>query len=108
AVSQALDVGDEEVVADELDVSTHGVGQALPALPVVLGHAVLDGNDRVASSPVPVQLDQAGGAERPTLAFQPVLAVLVELAGRRSERDRNPRASRAPGLLDRVDDPPQP
>ena len=42
-VAQALDVGDEEVVADELARARRGAAvSALPALPVVLVEAVLD------------------------------------------------------------------
>ena len=44
---QALGVGDEEVVADDLDLVAELVGQELPAVPVVLGQAVLDGDDGV-------------------------------------------------------------
>ena len=45
---QALGVGDEEVVADELDAVADALGQRLPAVPVLLVHAVLDREDRVA------------------------------------------------------------
>ena len=46
AALQALAVGDEQVVADELDLVAEGVGEELPAVPVVFGHAVFDGDDR--------------------------------------------------------------
>ena len=42
ALGEALDVGDEEVVADDLDAVAELVGHELPAVPVVLGQAVLD------------------------------------------------------------------
>ena len=45
---QALGVGDEEIVADELAARAHRLRQRLPALPVVLRHAVLDGDDGIA------------------------------------------------------------
>ena len=44
---QPLDVGHEDVVADQLDAVAELVGQRLPALRIVLGHAVLDRRDRV-------------------------------------------------------------
>ncbi len=51
AAGDALDVGDEEVVADELDLRAERRRQELPALPVVLGQAVLDGDDGVLARP---------------------------------------------------------
>ena len=42
ALAQDLRVGDEQVVADELDPAAERVGQLLPAVPVALGQAVLD------------------------------------------------------------------
>ena len=46
ALLQALGVGDEEVVADELDVAEL-LGEELPAVPVVLGEAVFERDDGV-------------------------------------------------------------
>ena len=43
----ALSIGDEEVVADDLDAAAEAGGHELPALPVVLAHAVLNGDDGV-------------------------------------------------------------
>src|SRR5690606_23072885 len=39
----------EEVIADELNVIADGIGQGLPAVPVVLVEGVLDGPDREAA-----------------------------------------------------------
>jgi Helicase subunit of the DNA excision repair complex len=47
ALFKILDVGDEEVVADELDFLAEFLGEELPAVPIAFGHAVLDGIDRV-------------------------------------------------------------
>ena len=47
AALEPLDVGDEQVVADDLDLVAELVGQRLPAVPVVLVERVLDGDDRV-------------------------------------------------------------
>ena len=44
---QTLDVGDEQVVADELALRAGQFGQHLPAVPVVLRHAVFDRRDGV-------------------------------------------------------------
>ena len=64
ALGQALGVGDEEIVADELDLLAELVGDRLPAGHVVLGHAVLDRDDRVALHELGVVVDHAAGIER--------------------------------------------
>ena len=46
-LGQPLDVGHEQIVADQLDALAELVGQHLPAVPFVLGHAVLDRGDRI-------------------------------------------------------------
>ncbi len=49
AFFEALGVGDEEVVADELDLVADLIGECDPAVPVVFVERILDGNERVAS-----------------------------------------------------------
>ena len=44
--AQELDVGNEEVVGDELYLCTHRVGQFFPAVPIVFRAAVFDRDDR--------------------------------------------------------------
>ena len=74
--AQALGVGDEEVVADELDPLAEPLGQQLPAVPVLLVHAVLDRDDRVAGAGVlPVGGHLLRG-ERAALVLEHVGAVL--------------------------------
>ena len=51
-------VGDEEVVADELHAAAELGGEQLPAFPVVLGEAVLDGDDGVFRAQRVVDADQ--------------------------------------------------
>src|SRR6185312_13495027 len=48
ALRQACDICDEEIVADQLTFTADQFGERLPTLPIVLGHAVLDRNYRVA------------------------------------------------------------
>ena len=50
--AEPLGVGDEQVVADELHAVAELLGERGPAVPVVLGHAVLDRDDRVAVAQV--------------------------------------------------------
>src|SRR5207245_11432839 len=79
ALLQARYVRHEQVVADELHLAAHGIGQPLPALPIVLRHSVLDGDDRIAAGPFLIELRERVGVEGPPFAFQVVLAVFVEL-----------------------------
>src|SRR6266508_4654214 len=48
AALDALDVGDEQVVANELHPVPQGLVARLPAVPVLLGEAVLERDDRIA------------------------------------------------------------
>ena len=51
ALLQTLSVGDEEVVADQLDLLAERVRQRLPAVPIVFRHAVFDRDDRILAAP---------------------------------------------------------
>ena len=77
------------------------LGDQLPAVPVVLGHAVLDGDDRVAIHQAGLEVDHLGGGELAALAFQHVDAALgvEDLGGRRVQRDADLLAERVAGLL---------
>ncbi len=78
-----LGVGDEQVVANDLDALAEFFGKQLPTVPVVFGHAVFDGDDRVAIDQVSVKIDQFSRALfRLGFVFEQVLAVLKEFGGR--------------------------
>jgi len=47
AFAEEFDIGDEEIIADELDAVTERVGEFFPAGPIVFGEAVFDRDDRV-------------------------------------------------------------
>ena len=55
AAAQALGVGDEEIVADELDAVAQALGQFGPARPVILGQPILDADDRVGVRPLLIE-----------------------------------------------------
>src|ERR1700730_3090340 len=44
---ETRDIGDEKIVADELAFLAEHTSEELPAVPIVLGHRVLDRNDRI-------------------------------------------------------------
>ena len=52
AAFQALGIGHEEIVADELHARAKLPRQRLPSRPVVLGEAIFDRDDRVAVDPI--------------------------------------------------------
>src|SRR5699024_8371333 len=62
ALLQAGRVGDEEVVANDLDLVAELLGEGDVSLPVVLVQRVLDGDDRVLLDQVSVDLNHLGGA----------------------------------------------
>ena len=51
AALQPRRVGDEQIVADELDLLAERLRQVLPAVPVVFGQAVFDGDDGILAHP---------------------------------------------------------
>ena len=73
------------------------VRERLPAVPIVLGHAVLDGDDRIARGEIGIKLGHAAGLERLALAFQMIFAVAEEFGrggSRARERSGRPACSR--------------
>src|SRR6478736_567604 len=102
AARQALDVGDEEVVADQLDLVAELVGEELPAVPVVLVEAVFDGHDGVLGDPLGPHVDELFA--RQLLAVERVLAVLVVLGDGGVEGDRDLRAGLVASGFDGLED----
>ena len=78
------------------------VGQRLPAGPVILGHAVLDGDDGIALAEIGIDLDHLVRRQRLALAFQHILAVLEEFGRGRIQREEDILAQLVAGLLHRL------
>ena len=100
AFLEDLRVGDVQVVAHQLDLLAQHVGQVLPAVPVAFVHAVLDRDDRVLVDPAREHGRPFLRRQLQAFALEVVLAVLVELAGRAVEADRDLLAGGVAGLLD--------
>src|SRR5581483_12473319 len=86
-LAQALGVRDEEIVADELHALAELARERAPAVPVVLGAAVLERHHRIRvddAAPEPGKLIRAE-----VTALEAVPAVAIHLARRRVERNRN-------------------
>ena len=105
-------IGDEQVVADQLDLVAQAFGQQLPAVEIVLGAAVLDRDDREALDQVGQVVDHAVRVEGLALAGHDVLAVLEELGRGDVEAEVEVLAGLIAGRLARLDDegsaPPRP
>ena len=87
---QEGDIGDEQIVAHELNLAAKFFGQVLPAVPITLGQAVLKRNDGIVFRPLRPEADHIVRALRRFIGFlENVLSVLIKLAGRRVERNRD-------------------
>ena len=80
------------------------LGQRRPAVPIVLGHAVLDGDDGIAGAEARQIIRHAGGIQSLALARERILAVLEEFAGGAVEREADLFAGLVAGRLDRGHD----
>ena len=81
ALLEALGVGDEQVVAHQLHLVANAAGKLDPAVPVLLGHAVLDGDDGIGVDEFLPVIDHLGARVLHALALELVHARLgvVEL-----------------------------
>ena len=79
ATAEELGVGDEHVVADQLDAIPELGGQVCPTIPVLFRHAVLDGDDRVPIAQLHPVVGELGRAQGAPFALEDVLTVLPEL-----------------------------
>jgi hypothetical protein len=104
AFLQDLGVGDEQVVAHQLHLLAQAVVEDASSRPSRLVHAVLDADDGVLVDPGGQDVGPLGGAQRQAFAFQVVLAVLVELAGRAVQADGDLLAGGVAGLVDGFQD----
>ena len=100
ASGQALRIGHEDVVADEVDLAAQPFSLYPPALPIVLGHAVLDGEDGIARDQIGIEIDHLAGLKALALALELILAIVEELGRSRIERNRHILARPIARLLD--------
>src|SRR5690606_36592610 len=105
AALQPLGVGDEQVVADQLDPEAESVGDRLPAGPVLLVERVLDGDQRLGVNELVVVVDRlVRGLGAALEGIAATLGVLEELAGSHVEGERDVAPRGVARLADRLDD----
>lgn len=89
--ARRLEFSDEQVVADELHLVANAVGQRLPAVPILLGHAILNRDDGVLLDERCPVVDHFGARKLAAFALKLVLARLsvVELGRSRVHREHD-------------------
>ena len=91
AARENFRVGDEDIVADELNFFAQGSRvMSLPAVPIVFGEAIFDRDDRVLAHPAFPEFHHLLGGARGFVGFLEDVffgGAVVELAGRRVEGD---------------------
>ena len=100
SLRQALLVGHEQVVPNQLRAAAEPLGERLPAGHVVFPHAILDGGDRVVAGKFLQESGHFVRRQAPPLARHLVLAVLEELGCRAIERDQHIVAKAVAGRVD--------
>src|SRR6266851_5897063 len=79
-IAQAARIGHEHIVADKLNRAAELMREKAPAVPIVLGHAIFDRDDRISANEIGPVSDEAGSIERLALAGEAIGAVAVEFA----------------------------
>ncbi len=102
-----FDVGNEEVVAYELAVLADKIGKDLPACPVVFGHTVFDGIDRIFFNEFFQELCLLFGCELGSVGtlFPGIIVhtVLEEFGGSAVESDGDVATGNVAGFFDSLD-----
>ena len=93
-------VGHEQVVADELNLVAQTPAQERPAVPVVLGHAVLDRDDRIARDEIGEKIGKLGRAELAAFRLERIRTVREKLRARHVEPEIDVAAERKARFLD--------
>jgi hypothetical protein len=78
----ALGIGNQQVVAHQLQAPTESLLERHPARPVVLRQAVLERDDRIPVRPVSPEVDQFPGAQRSAFLRESVDELAVRVGGR--------------------------
>src|SRR5262249_42600029 len=95
-------IGDEEVVAHELDAAAEAARELPPAVPVVLAEPVLDGADGIAREQPLVEAHHLVARLLGAVGAQAVASVLAELPGRPVEGEEDVGARAIARALDRA------
>ena len=97
---QEFNIGDKQIVADQLDFAAEFFGERLPVFPIAFGTAVLDAHDRVLAAEFDIEVDQfvSGNGFASALLEGVGAVVVVELRGGNIEGEEDLLA----GLVARV------
>ncbi len=100
ALLQELGVGDEQIVAHQLHPLAEPLRQQRPAVPVVLAHAVFDGDDRIAADQAFEIVGELRRGELTVLGLEVIDAVLEELGAGHVEAEEDLLAGLVAGAID--------
>jgi hypothetical protein len=104
AHGKTVGIGHEQVIADQLHLAAEHFGGRDPALPIVFGHAVFDGEDRIPVAEVREIFGELFRRQRFAFTGQFILAVLKELGRSSVQRERDVFAGPVAGFLDGLQD----
>ena len=99
---QPLHIRHEQVIAHQLNPVAQLFGQHRPTVPVVFGKAVFEGHDGIVIHPLRPIANHVFRSLRRLVGFlEDIFSILIELAGRRIERNRDLLARLVARLLNR-------
>ena len=101
ADTEPVGIRDEKIITDQLDAFAKPMSQFSPALPIILGQAVFEGDDGVIAHPFGPEADHFFRALHGFVGFfENVFSILIKLAGCGIERDGNLFTGLVSSLLD--------
>ena len=93
----------EDIVTHDLQLLAELARQGLPAIPVLFGHAVFEGHDRITTHEIGPVVDHLVTREHTSLAVEVVSAITIEFTRRGVERNRHVTSRATPRGLNRFD-----
>ena len=81
AALQELDIGDKQIIANQLDAVTQTLGEDFPVGPIVLGKAVFDRNYGVVVDNPSIPVNEVVGRLPVAVGFQDIMILIVKFRG---------------------------
>ena len=104
-LAQAVGVGDQQVVADQLHAVADGFRERAPAVPVILAQPVFDRHDGEALDPLGPQLNQFGSGQRAAFLREHVATGIIhQLGGGGVDRQKDVTPGFVAGPVDSFED----
>ena len=101
---EALDVGDEQIVADELHAVADALAEQRPAGPVIFVQAIFERNQGVFAGDVGPVIDHLGAGQGTTFALEDIFAVDIQFGAGRVHGEHHVCAGFVASALDGFED----